>query len=73
MDVTSLASALTDLKAAELRQQVAISVLAKTMDAGRQNGQAVVALIEAAAEVQTATQDAAAAIEGLGEMLDVSA
>ena len=72
MNVTSVASAVTDLKAAELQQQVAVSVLAKAMDAGRQNGQAVVALIEAAAEVQAATQNAAAAIDGIGELLDVN-
>lgn len=73
MDVTSVASAVTDLKAAELQQRVAMSVLAKAMDAGRQNGQAVVALIEAAAEVKAATQNEAAAIEGIGGLFDVNA
>jgi hypothetical protein len=73
MNVASMASAVTDLKAAELQQQVAMSVLAKTMEAGRQNGQAVVALIEAVAEVQTATQNVAAAVKGLGALLDVNA
>jgi hypothetical protein len=50
-----------------------MSVLAKTMDARRQNGPAAVALIEAAAHVQAATQNVGAVVEGIGGLLDVNA
>ena len=71
MNPIGLASAITDLKAAEVQQKVACLVLARALEAGRQNGEAVVSLLESAAAVQSAAAGLSAAVAGLGEQLDV--
>lgn len=50
-DVTSIASYATALSQAQLGQQVSTAVLKKSLDATKQQGQAAIALLEAAAQV----------------------
>ncbi len=50
-DVTSIAQYATTMSQAQLSQQVSTAVMRKSLDATKQQGQAAIALLEAAAQV----------------------
>ncbi|HWV18323.1 MAG TPA: YjfB family protein [Rhodocyclaceae bacterium] len=65
MDVSSIAALATEMSAARTQQAISMSVLKMAMD---QQGSAALALLQASAE---SSAQAASAIEGLGENIDV--
>lgn len=65
MDIAALA---TDMKQMELANQVGVAVARKGMDAAKQAGEAAIALIQSAAELQAAST---ADVDGRGAAVDV--
>lgn len=66
MDIAALASSLSQ---DQVTQQVQIAALRKTLDAQKQQGNAAVALIQAAAEI-SASAPGTSGVAGLGECVD---
>jgi hypothetical protein len=65
MDVSSIAALATEMSAARTQQAVSIAVLKMAMD---QQGSAALALLQASAQ---SSAQVTAAVEGLGENIDV--
>jgi hypothetical protein len=65
MDVSSIAALATNMSAARTQQAVSMAVLKMAMD---QQGSAALALLQASAE---STAQVAAAVNGLGQNIDV--
>jgi hypothetical protein len=65
MDVSSIAALASDMSAARTQQAISMAVLKMAMD---QQGSAALALLQASAE---SSAQVAAAIEGLGQNVDV--
>ena len=70
MDIAALA---TSLSQTQLQNNVGVAVARKTQDAQQQQGEAAVALIQAAVKVQEVANSQGASPRGIGEAVDVNA
>ena len=70
MNVSSVASAVTSLKAAETASQIQFAVAAKSLNQQKAQGQAVVQLIQSASA--NVDQSIANVSEAIGGLLDVA-
>jgi hypothetical protein len=61
------------LSAAQTQQSIQVSVAKKTLDAARQEGAAVLKLLESATQIAPAEVTLGAIVSGKGQRLDVSA